>query len=218
MTVSAVFFDLDGTLVDSLQDLTNAVNHMLQSLGKPLLTLAEVRQLVGKGARNLVQRALQTEIPGQIEDGLRLFTTFNEQHIADCSRLYPGVLELLQQLASHNIRMTVISNKNEALSRLILKVLEIEAMFERIAGGDTFPEMKPSPLPLLEVTQELGLRPEHVIMVGDSINDIQAGNTAGITTIGCSWGYGGLEEINDAQYQTASPAELYHVIATLAGS
>ncbi len=218
MTVSAVFFDLDGTLVDSLQDLTNAVNHMLQSLGKPLLTLTEVRQLVGKGARNLVQRALQTELPGQIEQGLRLFTAFNEHHIADCSRLYPGVLELLQQLASHNIRMTVISNKNEALSRLILKVLEIEGMFERIAGGDTFPAMKPSPLPLLEVTQELGFKPENVLMVGDSINDIQAGNAAGITTIGCTWGYGGSKEINEAQFQAASPAELYRIIAKLAGS
>jgi phosphoglycolate phosphatase len=217
MTVSAVFFDLDGTLVDSLQDLADAVNHMLRSLDKQVITLPEVRHLVGKGARNLVQRALKTDSSEQIERGLRLFTAFNEQHIADSSRLYPGVPELLQQLVSNNLRMTVISNKNEALSRLILKVLEIEGIFERIAGGDTFPELKPSPLPLLEMTRKLGLKPENVIMVGDSINDIQAGNSAGITTIGCTWGYGGLEEIGDAQYRASSPAELCSLIATITG-
>jgi phosphoglycolate phosphatase len=206
MTFSVALFDLDGTLVDSLDDLTDAVNHMLTGFGRHPLEPCQVRQLVGKGARNLVQRALETNDPGKIEQGLALFTEFNELHIADKSRLYPGARELLQRLAADGTRMAVISNKQEALSRLILKTLEIDVFFDVIAGGDTFLEMKPSPLPLLRVIDELGCSPADALMVGDSINDIQAGIRAGITTIGCTWGYGNSEELYDADYRTESLA------------
>jgi len=154
MTIAVALFDLDGTLVDSLDDLTDAVNHMLAGFGRHRLEPAQVRKLVGKGARNLVQRALATNSPEEIDRGLAAFTGFNALHIADKSRLYPGARELLQQLAGGGIRMAVISNKQEALSRLILKTLEVDAFFEIIAGGDTYPEMTPSPLPLVRVIDE----------------------------------------------------------------
>jgi phosphoglycolate phosphatase len=212
VTIAAVLFDLDGTLVDSLDDLTDAVNHMLAGFGRQRLEPAQVRQLVGKGARNLVQRALATDSPAEIDRGLTAFTEFNTLHIADKSRLYPGARELLQQLAADGIRMAVISNKQEALSRLILKTLEVDAFFDIIAGGDTFAEMKPSPLPLARVIDEFGCSPAEAVMVGDSINDIQAGNRAGITTIGCSWGYGDSEELHGADFQAASPTEIAGII------
>lgn len=213
MTVSAALFDLDGTLVDSLDDLTDAVNHMLAGFGRQQLVPAQARQLVGKGARNLVQRALGTDSPEEIERGLAAFTGFNTLHIADKSRLYPGARELLQQLADSNIRMAVISNKQEALSRLILKTLEIDAYFAIIAGGDTFPEMKPSPLPLVKVIDAFGCSPADAVMVGDSINDIQAGNRAGIATIGCRWGYGATGELVTADHQAASLADVFGIIS-----
>lgn len=216
MTISAALFDLDGTLVDSLDDLTDAVNHMLAGFGRQQLEPAQVRQLVGKGARNLVQRALATESPGEIDRGLAAFTEFNALHIADKSRLYPGARELLQQLAAGGIRMAVISNKQEALSRLILKALGIDGFFDIIAGGDTFSEMKPSPLPLVRVMDEFCISPAEAVMVGDSINDIQAGIRAGITTIGCSWGYGGAEELCGADYQAASAADVSGIITRAA--
>ena len=213
MTISAVLFDLDGTLVDSLDDLTEAVNHMLAGLGRPQLDPAQVRQLVGKGARNLVQRALDTSSPEEINLGLSAFTEFNALHIADKSRLYPGARELLQQLAADGIRMAVISNKQESLSRLILKTLGVDAFFDIIAGGDTFPEMKPSPLPLVHVIDGFNCSPAGAVMVGDSINDIQAGKRAGIATIGCSWGYGGAEELYGADYQAACLADIPSIIS-----
>jgi len=216
VTVSTVLFDLDGTLVDSLDDLTDAVNHMLAVFGRQALNAAQVRQLVGKGARNLVQRALGTSSPGEIEKGLLAFTTFNARHIADKSRLYPGVRELLQQLADCGVRMAVISNKNEALSRLILKALEIDHFFAIIAGGDTFAEMKPSPVPLLGVIDQLGGSAAEAIMVGDSINDIQAGIRAGITTIGCSWGYGEAEELRGADFTAADLVGVSGIIGVAA--
>jgi len=216
VTIAAVLFDLDGTLVDSLDDLTDAVNHMLAGFGRHRLEPAQVRQLVGKGARNLVQRALATDSPGEIDRGLTAFTEFNALHIADKSRLYPGTRDLLQQLAADGIRMAVISNKQEALSRLILKTLEVDAFFDIIAGGDTFAEMKPSPLPLARVVDEFGCSPAEAVMVGDSINDIQAGNRAGISTIGCRWGYGGSEELHGADFQAASLAEIFNIITRAA--
>ncbi|MBI2355473.1 MAG: phosphoglycolate phosphatase [Deltaproteobacteria bacterium] len=195
MTVNTALFDLDGTLVDSLDDLTEAVNHMLAAFGKAPLPPASVRRLVGKGTANLVQRALGTEAHADIAQGLGLFLEFNTAHIADRSRLFPGVPETLEALAGSGIRMAIISNKQEALSRLILETLGIGRFFEAVCGGDTFPEMKPSPLPLLRVMENLGVNQKQAVMVGDSINDIQAGRAAGITTIGCAWGYGGPEEL-----------------------
>jgi phosphoglycolate phosphatase len=212
MTIAAALFDLDGTLVDSLDDLTDAVNHMLAGFGRQRLDPAQVKQLVGKGARNLVQRALCTDSPEEIEQGLAAFTGFNTLHIADKSSLYPGARELLLQLADSGIRMAVISNKQEALSRLILETLGIDGFFEIIAGGDTFPEMKPSPLPLVRVIATFGCPPAEAVMVGDSINDIQAGNRAGIATIGCRWGYGGTGELVTADHQAASLADVFGII------
>jgi len=171
---------------------------------------------VGKGARNLVQRALDTDSPGEIDRGLAAFTEFNALHIADKSRLYPGARELLQQLADDGIRLAVISNKQELLSRLILKQLEVDDFFAIIAGGDTYTEMKPSPLPLVRVIAAFGINPAEVVMVGDSINDIQAGNRAGITTIGCRWGYGSPEELSSSDYQAASLAEISGIIGRAA--
>lgn len=212
MTVRAALFDLDGTLVDSLGDLTDAVNHMLAGFGRPSLTAASVRQLVGKGAKNLVRRALGTESQDDIARALELFVTYNSDHIADKSSLYPGVREALHHLDENGIRMAVISNKNEALCRLVMEALGIARQFEIICGGDTFSEMKPSPLPLLRVVERLGVAPHEAVMIGDSINDVQAGQQAGATTIGCVWGYGGLEELTEADHRAASLGDVTAIL------
>ena len=212
MTVSAVLFDLDGTLVDSLEDLTDAVNHMRTSLGYDTITSATVRGMVGNGARNLVQRALDSDADELIEQGLTLFTDFNRNHIADKSRLYPGMKDALEMLAERGIPMAVVSNKNENLSRLILEALGIDHFFARVCGGDTYPERKPSPLPLLRVMDNLGYRPGQTVMIGDSINDIQAGRTAGIATIGCTWGYGEADELRDSDFLADSCGQIAHIL------
>jgi phosphoglycolate phosphatase len=212
MTIRAAFFDLDGTLVDSLADLADATNHMLSSFGRPTLPLAEVRLLIGKGARNLVRRALESDDEALIQEGLARFLAYNHSHIVDKSRLYPGARESLEQLAERHIHLAAISNKNEALSRLILEELGIAPLFRVVCGGDTFAEMKPSPLPLLQTVERLAIPPGSAVMVGDSINDIQAGIQAGIATIGCSWGYGSPEELREAHYRADSCPEVAGII------
>ncbi|HCE68638.1 MAG: hypothetical protein A2X82_18485 [Geobacteraceae bacterium GWC2_55_20] len=215
MKLKSVLFDLDGTLVDSLEDLTDAVNHVRLEFALPLLAPSSVRKMVGKGALNLMHQALPDRTRAEIDHALRQFLDYNEQHIADKSRLYPGVVEVLAELRRRGIRLAIISNKNEALSRLILKALEIDDYFESVSGGDTFPEIKPSPLPLLRVIEQQGLLPQECIMVGDSINDIRAGNLAGIATVGCSWGYGGSDELSSSSFLAESCEDLLRTITGL---
>jgi phosphoglycolate phosphatase len=215
MTLAAAFFDLDGTLVDSLEDLTDAVNFMLERFGKNTLSSMEVCNMVGKGAKNLIQRALGSKSREDIERGLKLFLEYNSSHIADKSRLYPGTRTVLDTLSNNKLRMAVISNKNEELSRLVLKSLSIDRYFETVCGGDTFPEMKPSPLPLQIIANSIGAAPRETVMIGDSINDIQAGREAGAITIGCTWGYGNLPELGDADYLADSCDNLLEILMML---
>lgn len=218
MMIRAVIFDLDGTLVDSLGDLTDAVNHIRNAFCKPPLMASAVRLKVGKGTRNLVQQALPDVTGSDIDCAINLFIEFNRQHITDKSQLYPGIAELLKDLAARDIKMAVVSNKNEDLSVLILQSLGIDALFEPICGGDTYPERKPSPLPLLKVTEYLGMAPHECVMVGDSINDIQAGQQANIAAIACTWGYGSAEEQRGADAFAGSPQELHKIITAEFGT
>lgn len=212
MIIRAAFFDLDGTLVDSLEDLTDAVNHIRNAYSLAQLSKEAVCLKVGKGARNLIEQVLPGLSGADIEHALHMFMEFNRQHIADKSRLYPGIPEALNILAASDIRMVVISNKHEDLSRLILRSLGIHDLFENICGGNTYPEYKPSPLPLLKEAEKLGVTPLECVMTGDSINDIEAGRRANIASIGCTWGYGRSEELTGADVLAHSPHELSELI------
>ncbi len=215
MRKEAVFFDLDGTLVDSLEDLKDAVNYMLAAFGMSRLESDNVRALIGKGVKNLVGRALGSESSETIEKGMRLFLSYNTAHIADKSRIYPGTIEMLEELRSAGIRMAVISNKNEALCRLITESLKIADFFETVCGGDTFDAMKPSPLPILKVLEKFKLSASASAIAGDSINDIQAGKLAGVTTFGCRWGYGYEPELSEADFRMGSWKEFSPILRLL---
>ena len=119
---------------------------------------------------------------------------------------------MLDELADHNVTMAVISNKNEALCHLILKALGVDHLFTAVCGGDTLPDRKPSPLPLQHVMSLCTMSPGATVMVGDSINDIEAGQRAGITTIGCLWGFAASGELSTARYVAESPQEVSSII------
>lgn len=199
--IKLIIFDLDGTLVDSLGDLTDATNLMLATFYRPQLSPAEVRKLVGQGARRLVERALQGVSMEEVERGLQLFLVYNDAHIADKTRLYPGVEETLGLLKTQRRQMAVISNKSVALCRKLLSVLGVDNYFETIIGADSLPFRKPSPEPVLKLLRDFGIAAEKSAIIGDSINDIAAGKGAGIMTVGCSYGYGDATEIAMADYR-----------------
>jgi phosphoglycolate phosphatase len=203
-----IIFDLDGTLTDSLADLTDAVNQMLPRFGRPRLTPQEVRKLVGEGARRLVEKALPGAAAAEIEEALGIFLAYNEQHIADRTVLYPGVQETLPLLALHGRVLAVVSNKNEALCRKLLATLGIGHHFAAVLGADSLPERKPSPLPLLHLMARFGAAPAETAIIGDSRNDLLAGQGAGITVVGCRYGYGEEAELTTADFRIAAFAEL----------
>ena len=199
--IRLLIFDLDGTLIDSLPDLTDATNQMRQSFQLSPLSPEQVRKLVGQGARSLVARALPSASPGQVEDGLAIFLSYNLSHIADKTRLYPGVVETLQALEDQGIPLTVLSNKNVDLCREVLSRLGIARFFPSVFGADSFPFKKPSPEPVLALLKEFGVAAGESVMIGDSINDMAAGQGAGVVTVGCSYGYGDRSELDGADYQ-----------------
>ncbi|SNB45740.1 HAD-IIIA family hydrolase [Geobacter sp. DSM 9736] len=195
-----VIFDLDGTLVDSLPDLTDAVNHFMMMTGRKALGMGDVRKLVGQGARYLVEHALHDADASEVDHCLNLFLSYNEKHLVERSRLYPGVLETLGELKDQGATIALVSNKVEHLCRKLLSLLKIDEYFYVILGGDSLPTRKPSPDPIVKVLQDLSIPPSNAVMIGDSINDMVAGKAAGVATVGCRFGYGQPEELKQADF------------------
>jgi phosphoglycolate phosphatase len=203
-----IIFDLDGTLVDSLDDLTASVNHMLMACGRSCVGRDAVRAMVGQGARNLVARALPGASDGELERGLEIFLAHNDEHLADRTVPYAGVVETLESLTHAGFILAVVTNKNESLSRRLLALLGLDGYFRGIYGADSLPARKPSPEPLLHVMAAMGVTPPSTLMVGDSVNDVAAGRGAGVITIGCSWGYGDAAELAEADWRIDTFADL----------
>ncbi|MGH7830070.1 MAG: HAD family hydrolase, partial [Candidatus Binatia bacterium] len=187
-----IAFDLDGTLIDSKRDIVDSVNAALASEGLPILPPGEIEDLVGRGARNLIQRAI-----GDPSDEIlnRVFVKFwNEylQHCLDHTALYPGVAEFLE--AAAHLPMAVVTNKPEMFTRKILKGLGLESRFRWVIGGDTLPLQKPDPRIFDPIVDSLP-PPVRGLMVGDSAIDIECGKAAGLWTCGVCGGFRPREEL-----------------------
>src|SRR6185369_15720406 len=208
MTSYLYILDLDGTLIDSLDDLTSSVNVMRQEFALPPIDRHAVRGMVGQGARNLVERALPGRSASEVDNGLAIFLSHNEAHLFERTCLYPGVAETLAAIGGQGHAMALLSNKNEGLCRKLLEHFGITGQFSAVMGGDSMASRKPSPEPVLRLMNLLARRPGETVMVGDSINDIAAGRDAGIRTIGCSFGYGEPSELADATFIINSFSEL----------
>ena len=200
--------DLDGTLVDSLDDLTASVNVMRGEFALSPVERQAVRVMVGQGARSLVERALPGRSADEDDAGLAIFLAHNEAHLFDRTFLYPEATETLVQLSVRGHTMALLSNKNEGLCRKLLAHFGIEGYFSAVMGGDTLTTRKPSPEPVLKLMSMLACGAAETIMVGDSINDVAAGRDAGVMTVGCTYGYGELSELADASARINSLAEL----------
>jgi phosphoglycolate phosphatase len=182
-------FDLDGTLIDSRADLSAAVNHVLYAFGLPELAPEVVAGYVGEGARVLVERALGAAHRDRLDDGLQRFIDYYGAHLLDHTRPYPGIPELLATLVTHGATLAVLSNKPVAMSRAILDGLGLASHFIAVLGGDSLPARKPAPAGVEHLRALTATPAERVLVVGDSLIDLQTAAAAGVAFCGVTWGF-----------------------------
>ncbi len=184
--ITTLLFDLDGTLVDSAVDLATSVNLLRQEHDLPPLDIDTVRSYVGDGATMLIRRAMP-EGEFKVEQ-LHRFLELYSHHLVEVTCPYPGITEFLEK--HRQMKMAVVTNKPEELSRRLLDRLDLSRYFGAIIGGDTFDQKKPSAKPLLAALAQLGSTPNEAVMIGDHHADLHAGNAAGVATCFCTWGLG----------------------------
>jgi phosphoglycolate phosphatase len=188
-----VVFDLDGTLVDTAPDLIETLNVVLAREGLPGVPFARARNLIGGGARVMIERGLQAEgrscTPAEIDRLFRQFRQYYSAHIADRSRPFPGLETALESLAADGARFAVCTNKLEVLSVQLLDALDLSRHFVAVCGQDTFGVQKPDPQMLLKTIRRAGGDPERAVMVGDSANDINAARAANVPIVAVDFGY-----------------------------
>lgn len=179
--VDALLFDLDGTLIDSQQDLAEAVRHIQKHYQLPLSDNKTVGTFIGDGVVRLVERAVPGLSDALLDEAVERFKKFYQEHCLDHTVLCEGALLALKHFQKK--KLAVVTNKPERISRRILKGLHVDSFFAVVIGGDSLPKKKPDPLPLQHALSQLGnIDPDKAVMVGDGINDILAGKAAGIIT------------------------------------
>jgi phosphoglycolate phosphatase len=188
-----IAFDLDGTLVDTAPDLIRALNFILDREGLPAVPLASARNMIGAGARKLIERGLEVEgRAASVDDVTRLtadFIDYYAAHIADASRPFEGLESALDDLASRGYRLAVCTNKLEWLSKRLLDELGLSPRFAAICGADTFGVSKPDPVILRQTIARAGGELASAIMVGDAGTDVGVARRAGVPIIGVTFGY-----------------------------
>jgi phosphoglycolate phosphatase len=195
--VRLLVFDLDGTLVDSKQDLALSVNAMRREMGLAPLTLDLIASYVGHGVTLLVRRSLGTQATAEnVEKGLAFFLAYYRDHMLDNTAPYPGVSEALEKLSGH--KMAVLTNKPVIFSREMLTRLGFAPYFAYIYGGNSFAQKKPDPIGLHKLMEDLQISPRETLMVGDSDTDVLTGRNAGVWTCGVTYGFGAhtLEKVS----------------------
>ncbi len=211
----AILFDLDGTLIDSAPDLAASLNHTLNSLGLPIYDLDTIRDWIGGGATKLLMRGIagQKDIE-HVDDKLldqakKIFFDHYRSHLCKQTKLFEGSKELLEYLKP-KYALALITNKPYPFVLPILRQLDID-LFDLVLGGESLPQKKPHPLPLLHACKHFGIDPHEALMVGDSSNDFFAAKEAGIEMVLVSYGYE-KDETLTPQYRCNSLLELKELL------
>ncbi len=194
--IKLILFDLDGTLIDSLEDLAEAVNHALGLRGLPLHSVAEYRRMVGHGVRNLVKQALPEGADDALVDSaLSDFKAYYQAHIDVHTRPYPGIPELLTDLQAHGIQLAVASNKFQEGTEYLIQRFFPAIRFVAILGNRPGAPLKPDPEIVQEVLRKANVQPADALLVGDSPTDMKTAANGGIESIAVTWGYRTAEEL-----------------------
>ena len=212
--VQAVIFDLDGTLLDTIEDLGEAVNHALSLHGYPLHSMEEYRGMVGHGVRNLVTQALPGELQADeslIDTCLAQFKEYYTSHIDVHTHPYPGMVEVVQQLHARGVKLAIASNKFQSGTETLIAEFFPGIPFVAVLGNRPGYPLKPDPEIVGEVLRQASASPSDAVMVGDSLTDMKTAANGGIRGIAVSWGYRVLEP-SPAYTLAHSPSELLSLI------
>jgi phosphoglycolate phosphatase len=215
MKFKGIIFDLDGTLVNSLEDIADSMNSVLQGLNYPTHSYDEYQYFIGSGLRNLVSKAMPSthndEI--QIDDCYNLMVKVYRDNCTRKTKAYDGIFELLDDLIARNIKLSVFSNKSDVLTKEITAAL-FPDYFDPIIGMTTEALKKPNPFKALEISNSLALKAEEIIFVGDSGIDMQTATNANMFAVGVSWGYRSAEELkaDGAKQVLNQPADLLAIL------
>ncbi len=218
--IEAVLFDLDGTLLDTAPDLIRAVNRLRVSLGLTEVPVAQVRPFVSKGGKAMIQAAFPDWDEDRCAPLLQPFLDFYREQIVVDTALFAGFEEALQALEQQGLPMAIVTNKPAWLTLPVLAGTGLAARFQVVISGDSLPEKKPHPAPVLEACRLLGIDVSRAVMVGDDERDIASARAAGARSIAVRFGYAGADE-HPEQWQADAvidaPGELIQWLAATNG-
>lgn len=198
MPIRGMIFDLDGTLVDTLDDLTDSMNVGLASIGCATRRPDECRQMIGNGLTKFAERAIGPENVAQRDRLIERMKAHYRTHCCDKTRPYDGMPEVITALRQRNVRLAVLTNKNQEPSDAILRHYFGDDVFSPIIGYAPGRAVKPAPEGVIEILKAWGLPASEVVLGGDSETDAETAANAGIGFIGCVWGFRSRQQLVDA--------------------
>ena len=209
-TYQAVIFDLDGTLVNSLDDLADSVNKVLQSYNFPTHDIESYKYRVGNGIRKLMERSLPEDKKELLDEALEKFKIVYAKHNLDKTAPYPQINELLSKLKEKNIKLGICTNKHDEAAKDIVKILFGDDIFDEIIGDKAGLKRKPDPAKVLAMAKDWNLKAEQIAYLGDSGVDMQTAFNANMLAVGVLWGFRKKVELleNKADMLIENPLEL----------
>lgn len=216
--IKAIFFDLDGTLIDTLEDIGDSMNRVLKNHNYPIHEISRYKIFVGDGMPNLVRRALP---PGEIFTEEQVYQMIEEmkgifaENWKSKSKLYPGIDKMLTALEKDGFFLGILSNKPQEFTRSTVAYFLSQWNFKEVQGYDpnVYP-LKPDPTALLSLIKKHGLKKEEVLYVGDSDVDMEVSKNAGVISVGVSWGFRGAKELKESggHFVVDRPEEILEIV------
>ena len=213
--IKGIIFDLDGTLINTIVDIANSVNAVLEDYGYNTYTIEEVQKKVGHGFKQLLKDALPANASNELQvEAVEKFMYYYDKFYADNTHPYDGIVDMLRGLQERGIKIAINTNKHEEYARILVNELFKDINFVDIRGQLNTRPIKPDPYNANIIIEEMGLDKSEVIFTGDSATDIKTGNNLGVSTIGVTWGYREVDELkeNGATYIVNHPSEILDIV------
>ena len=217
MKYQAAIFDMDGTLIDSLADLTDSVNETMDHYGFPNHTLEEYRYFVGNGARKLIRRSVpenKADDETFISEALKYYNDCYYKHLTNKTKPYDGIIEMLQKFKAFNIPLGVCTNKQQFAADEIVSAMFPANIFDAVIGDSKGLPRKPDPTKVLKIADQFKIKPDKIVYFGDSSVDMETAHNAGFLSVGVTWGFRPKSELIEygAEILINHPSEIWNYV------